>query len=67
MQNHFFRKGAGLIFILLLLTAKSALAQGTWYDRGVEEEDNNRKVEYFTKAIELERQDNWVYYFRGWA
>jgi tetratricopeptide (TPR) repeat protein len=67
MQNHFFRQGAGLIFLLLLFATSSALGQGTWYDRGVEEEDNNRKVEYFSKALELERQDNWVYYFRGWA
>jgi tetratricopeptide (TPR) repeat protein len=67
MQNHFLQRGAWLILLLLLITAKSALAQVSWYDKGREADDNNRKVEYFTKALEEERKDNWVYYLRGWA
>ncbi len=67
MQNHFFHRGALLILLLLLVSAQTVTAQGTWYDRGREADDNNRKVDYFTKALDGERKDNWVYYFRGWA
>lgn len=67
MRQHSTIWGALLIFILCLAGTSSAWGQASWYDRGVEADDNNRKVEYFSKALELERQDNWVYYFRGWA
>ncbi len=43
------------------------MAQVTWYDKAREADDNNRKVEYYTKALEEERKDNWVYFQRGWA
>jgi tetratricopeptide (TPR) repeat protein len=66
MQNHFLRHWAIVVFILTLATTRT-LAQASWYDRGREADDNNRKVEYFTKALEEERKDNWVYYARGWA
>lgn len=60
----------------LLLICLSALflfapvvirAQGSYYEQGKAAADNHRKVEYFTKALETERKDSWVYYFRGWA
>lgn len=56
-----------LLVLLLGLPVASLLAQSTWYDKGKAASDNNRKVEYFTKALEQERKDAWVYYFRGWA
>lgn len=55
------------MLLLMLVVGKPLLGQVTWYDKGREADDNNRKVEYFTKALELERKDSWVYYFRGWA
>ncbi|MFN8397180.1 MAG: tetratricopeptide repeat protein [Bacteroidia bacterium] len=67
MRQHSNNWGAWLILFLCLAGTNPVWGQVTWYDRGVEADDNNRKVEYFTKALELERQDNWVYYFRGWA
>jgi tetratricopeptide (TPR) repeat protein len=67
MQNLFLRRLPGIVILWSLASARVLLGQSTWYDRGVEADDNNRKVEYFTKALENERQDNWVYYFRGWA
>lgn len=55
-----------LFFVLGLLLAPKAHAQ-TWYKKGLDEKDNNLKVEYFTRAIKEERQDRWVYYMRAWA
>ncbi len=67
MHKNFSHRGAWLILLLLLASTKTLWGQASWYDRGREADDNNRKVEYFSKALEDERQDNWVYYFRGWA
>jgi tetratricopeptide (TPR) repeat protein len=67
MQNYFSQKGAWLIALLLLISARSVSAQVGWYEKGREADDYNRKVEYYTKSLEEERKDNWVYYSRGWA
>ena len=57
-----------LLLILLAAMPLSRLtAQNTWYDQGKAATDNNRKVEFFTRALEEERKDSWVYYFRAWA
>ncbi|MEM7040231.1 MAG: tetratricopeptide repeat protein, partial [Bacteroidota bacterium] len=49
------------------MASANGYGQDSWFEKGKAAKDNNRKVEYFTRAIELERQDNWVYYFRAWA
>lgn len=60
------------LFWLTFVTAISLLpnllrAQMSWYEQGKAATDNHRKVEFYTKALEVERKDSWVYYFRGWA
>lgn len=58
---------AMIFFIPAMLPLTSVQAQNTWYDKARAATDNNRKVEFYTRALEEERQDSWVYYFRGWA
>lgn len=67
MQNHIFRLGAIIFCWLAFASAGKLHAQTTWYDKARAATDNNRKIEYFSKSLESERKDNWVYYFRGWA
>lgn len=56
-----------VLIALTVLPLSRLTAQDTWYDKGKAATDNNRKVEYFTRALEEERKDSWVYYFRAWA
>jgi tetratricopeptide (TPR) repeat protein len=67
MQNHLSQRGAWLTVWILLLSAGIGWGQTTWFDKGRAADDNNRKIDYFTKALEEERKDSWVYYYRGWA
>ena len=39
----------------------------TNYELGKAATDNNLKVDYFTKALNQEKKDNWTYYRRAWA
>ncbi|HHG84123.1 MAG TPA: tetratricopeptide repeat protein [Bacteroidetes bacterium] len=56
------------IFIALSFLPRIGLqAQSTWYDKGKATDNNNLKVEYFTRTLKEERKDRWVYYFRAWA
>lgn len=55
------------VFAFLFSAALQAQSGREWYDKGVEEQDNHRKVEYFTKALEEGLKDKWVYYQRGFA
>lgn len=38
-----------------------------WFDRARDEKDLNKKIEYFTKAIEFKPDDAWAYCLRGIA
>lgn len=57
----------GLFLLFSFLAIPRVQAQDTWYEKGKAAKDNNRKIEYFTRALEEEKKDNWTYYFRAWA
>lgn len=71
INDHMFSKNhpqrsIGLLIFFLFFGASQLLGQ-TWYEQGKAATDKNQKVVFFTRSIEQERQDKWVYYFRAWA
>ncbi|MCB9231355.1 MAG: tetratricopeptide repeat protein [Bacteroidia bacterium] len=55
------------LLAFLILTSVSSLSAQSFYDQGINATDNLQKVEFFTRALEKEKKDNWTYYRRGWA
>jgi tetratricopeptide (TPR) repeat protein len=60
-----------LIPILLLLGCSliplASSAQTSYYEQGKAATDDFRRIEFFTKALEGERTDGWVYFYRAYS
>jgi len=56
-----------LASIFFLMLGNALFAQTSWYQKGREADNNHLKVEYFTRSIQEEGKNKFVYYLRGWA
>lgn len=66
-KNHIQRSLFALFGLVFFLGHGQEVKAQTWFEKAKAATDKNQKVIFFTRSIEEERQDQYIYYSRAWA